>query len=198
MRSAFLIIMTLLLACVPAVHAQTSDQKGGPAETKQEERKNVLYQWTDGKGVVHITDDLNKIPGKFRPNARRLESTPGAEETPGGPGQQPGVSPPSGFSDDEEREADRKAEWQLRMKVAKQKLADAERRYRELEEKRNTLLQGWGGPASGHLEGRAEADRIDQQMKQVQKEIDDAHNYIEVVLPDEARKAGVPPGWMRE
>lgn len=198
MRPVLLIIMMLLFAGVPAVHAQTSDQNSGPVETKQEERKNVLYQWTDGKGVVHITDDLNKIPGKYRPNARRLETTPEAEGTPGGPGQQPGVSPPPGYSDDEERDADRKAEWQLRMKVAKQKLADAERRYRELEEKKNILLQGWGGPASGHLEGREEADRIDQQMKQVQKEIDDARNYIEVGLPDEARKAGVPPGWLRE
>jgi hypothetical protein len=194
MRSALLIITALLLVGVPAVQAQTSDQKSGPAETKQEERKSVLYQWTDGKGVVHITDDLNKIPGKYRPNARKLESTPGTEETPGPPGQQPGVS----TSSDEEREADLKEEWRLRMKVAKQKLADAERRYRELEQKRNTLLQSWGGPASGHLQEREEADRIDQQMKQVQKEIDDARNDVEVVIPDEARKAGLPPGWLRE
>ncbi len=195
MKPVLLIIMMLLLAGVPAVHAQTSAQDGGPAETKQEEQKNVLYQWTDGKGVVHITDDLNKIPEKYRPNARRLETTPGAEETPGGPGRQPSVSPPSGYSDD--RDADRKAEWQGRMKAAKQKLADAERRYRELEEQRNILLRGWGGPASGHIAGREEADRIDQQMTQVQKEIDDTKNYIEVGLPDEARKAGVPPGWLR-
>ncbi len=192
-----IIIMTLLLAGVPAVHAQTSDQNGGPAEKKQEERKNVLYQWTDGKGVVYITDDLNKIPEKYRPNALRLETAPGAEETPGGSRQQPGVSSPSGYSDDA-REAGLKAEWQMRLKVAKQRLADLEQRYRELEEKRNTLLQGWGGVASGHIEGREEAARIEDEMKQVQKEINSARNEIEVVIPEEARKAGVPPGWLRE
>jgi hypothetical protein len=35
-------------------------------------------------------------------------------------------------------------------------------------------------------------------MKQVQKEKDDARNEVEVVIPEAARKAGVPPGWLRE
>jgi hypothetical protein len=35
-------------------------------------------------------------------------------------------------------------------------------------------------------------------MKQVQKEIDDTRNRINVVIPEEARKAGIPPGWLRE
>jgi hypothetical protein len=35
-------------------------------------------------------------------------------------------------------------------------------------------------------------------MKGVQSEIDAARNDLDVVIPEEARKAGVPPGWLRE
>jgi hypothetical protein len=189
--------MLALLTCVSGISAQAADQNGGQEGQKQEERKSVLYQWTDGKGVVHITDDLNKIPEKSRSNARRLETSPGTAETPG-PSGETGISPTPDKSAGDEREADLKEEWQLRMKRAKERLADAERRYFALEEKRNNLLGSWGGPASGHLAGREEADRIDQEMKQVKKEIDAARNEVENVIPEDARKAGVPPGWLRE
>ncbi len=195
--SIIIIMMTALSAGVSAGFGQTAGPSSGQEEKKQEERKGVLYQWTDGKGVVHITDDLNKIPQKYRSNARRLETAPGTAETPSTSGG-PAISPAPGESADEEREANLKEEWQLRMKRAKEGLADAERRYRALEEKRNNLLGSWGGPASGHLEVREEADRIDQEMKQVQKEINAAKNEVENVIPDDARKAGVPPGWLRE
>ncbi len=197
MRSALFILVLVLLTCVSGISAQTADQNGGQGGKKQEERKSVLYQWTDGKGVVHITDDLNKIPEKYRSNARRLETAPETSETPG-PSGGTRISPGTGESQGEEREADLKEEWQQRMKRAKERLADAERRYHALEEKRNNLLGSWGGPASGHLEGREEADRVDQELKQVQKEIDADRNEVENVIPEAARKAGVPPGWLRE
>ncbi len=196
MRFVLSIIMVLFLACVSAGIAQTADQNGEQGEKKQEERKSVLYQWIDGKGNAHITDDLNKVPSKYRSKAKRLESTEGTGET-------PAAAPPpedeeGARVDREEREDNLRAEWQLRMKTAKRRLDDAEYRYHALEEKKNSLAGSWGGPASGHLESREEAERIDQEMQQVQKEIDDARNEIEHVIPEEAHKAGVPPGWLRE
>ncbi len=196
MRLILFILMTLFLAGASVAYAQTADQNGDQGEKKQEERKSVLYQWIDGKGNAHITDDLNKVPSKYRAKAKRLESTDGADET-------QAVAPEpedeeTERADREEREENLKAEWQLRMKTAKRRLADAEYRYRALEEKKNSLGGSWGGPASGHLESREEAERIDQEMHEVQKEIDDARNEIENVIPEEARKAGVPPGWLRE
>ncbi len=198
MRLILSTMMIFLLAGAPAAFAQTADQKAGQGEKKQEERKSVLYQWTDGKGVVHITDDPNKIPEKFRANARRLETTKGTKETEGVPPSSEEEQIEENRKAREEREADLKDEWQHRMQRAKQRLADAEQRYHALEEKRNNLLGSWGGPASGHLEAREEADRIDQEMKQVQAEIDAARNEVQNEIPEAARKAGVPPGWLRE
>ncbi len=188
-----LIVFVFLLTGAPG-YAQVDDQTGSQEQKTQEE--HYLYQWTDSKGVVHITDSLGKVPAKYRSEAQKLESSPGTEVMEKQSGQQ-GITSPSGNTDNELRNA-QKEEWQNRMKAAKQRLADAEQRYRDLAQQRDLLLGSWGGPASGHLEGRGEADRIQQQMDQVQREIDDARNQIEVVIPDEARKAGIPPGWLRE
>jgi hypothetical protein len=40
--------------------------------------------------------------------------------------------------------------------------------------------------------------QIENDMQRTRREIDDIKNEINTVIPDEARKAGVPPGWLRE
>ena len=192
MRQVFLIAVFLFLSmsALPAP-AQTAGSVGGAGE-----RQSYLYQWTDGKGVVHITDGLDKVPEQYRPNARRLEAAPEEGATPKQPGQQ-GVSSPAGNGEDQ-REAQQKALWQQRLRDAKQRLAGAEQRYRELEQRRTALLGQWGTPAYAPPAARIEAERLSEEMKGVQKEIDNARNEVEVVIPEEARKAGVPPGWLRE
>jgi len=194
MRYYLLIVFVFLLTGAPG-YAQVADQAGSQEQKTQEE--HYLYQWTDSKGVVHITDSLGKVPAKYRSEAQKLESSPGTEVTEGQPDQK-SMTSPSGNSGSEELRNAQKEDWQNRMKAAKQTLADAEQRYADLAQQRDLLLGSWGGPASGQLAGRQEADRIQQQMDQVQREIDDARNQIEVVIPDEARKAGIPPGWLRE
>ena len=99
----------------------------------------------------------------------------------------------------EEQELESKTAWQERLREWKEQLADAEARYRELDKMHKEALGKWGGGvASGHLEGRAEAEGIEQEMKEVQLAIDEAKNMVEKVIPEEARRAGVPPGWLRE
>ncbi len=195
------IILTtfLLLTTVSPIFSQAADQPGGSEEENQEEKKSYFYQWTDSKGVVHITDGLGKVPEKYRSRAKKLEVLPG--EDIGGRGGQGEYVQPFDSRAQQESEQDLKQEWQLRMKEAKQRLLGAEQRYRELKKKKDELLEKWGGVAaleSGHFEGRAEAERLDEEMKQAQREIDSARNEIEVVIPDEARKASIPPGWLRE
>jgi len=82
-------------------------------------------------------------------------------------------------------------DWKLR-------LADAERRYQALENERNKILMKFGMPGAALPGDRAKVIELEGKMKSIQKEIDDARNMINVVIPDEARKAGIPPGWLRE
>lgn len=207
MRAIILTTVLFLAAAFPIL-SQTVNQPGSPAERLQgeqlpgeenkEEQKHYFYQWTDSKGVVHIADELGKVPEKYRSRARKLESLPGEID---GQGGQIEKTPAIDFREREAEEQDQKEEWQRRMRVAKQQLADAEQHYRELGKRKEKLLEQWGGIAaleSGHFEGREEADRIDQEMKEAQQEIDNARNEVEAVIPDEARKEGIPPGWLRE
>jgi hypothetical protein len=180
MRISIMIVMVLLVTAGAAF-----SQTGG-----DESRKSYLYQWTDDQGVVHITD-VGSIPQKYRDKAIIMEQSRSKEES-----VQPGSSPR--VPDEEGADADAKAEWQLRMTNARNRLADAEQRYADLDQKRQEALGRWGGPASGQLSGPADAAQIEEQMRAVQKEIDNARREIEIVIPDEARKAGVPPGWLRE
>jgi phage-related minor tail protein len=185
------IIMIVFLFAAGAVFAQTDQQK----KTEDEElKKSYLYQWTDDKGVVHITDGLGKVPEKYRDKAVKLE-TPKRDES--GQGEQRTFEQSTPAEQNEEREENNKAEWQQRMKLARQRLTDAERSYQELDQKRNEALVRWAGGASGRIEDRMEAERIEQEMKEAQKEKDDARREVEVVIPEAARKAGVPPGWLR-
>jgi type IV secretory pathway VirB10-like protein len=197
MRSSLLLVFIVSVFIGAPAFAETVDQAESQEQKKQEEQKSYLYQWTDGKGVVHITDNLGKVPKEYRSEAQKLEYHPGVEGTENIPGNQK-IAPNTDESEKEQLLEDQKESWKARMKSAKQRLADAELHYKELEQKRDLALQSWGGPASGQLAGREEAARIEQEMNQVQTEIDNARRQIEVELPDEARKAGVPPGWLRE
>jgi uncharacterized protein YukE len=195
MRVGFFVAAGLLVAVLTAFAQTTNRTVDQKDQTKEQEpKKHLIYEWTDGKGVVHITDQLGKVPARYRSTVRRVEAPAGEEAE---SIERQGL-PDSGIADKENREADLKEDWQQRMKEAKRHLASLEKRYRELDQKRSELQGRWGGAASGHLEDKAEAERIGQEMKQVQQEIDDARNQVEVVIPDEARKAGIPPGWLRD
>jgi hypothetical protein len=191
---ALIIMIMVLMVFAPAALAQTGDQAGS-----NEVKKHYLYEWTDNKGGVHITDDLGEVPERYRSKSRKIEIPKGEEI---GPGQQmqEATGTQSGVATDEQ-EAASKAAWLQRIRDWKERLADAQQRYRDLDQKRKEALAKWGGPAavaSGHLEGRSEADGITQDMKQVQIEIDEAKDMIENVIPEEARRAGIPPGWLRK
>ena len=190
MRALITIVMVLTVF-VPPVFAQTGDQAGS-----QDVKKHYLYEWRDSKGGVHITDNLGGVPEQYRTKSRKIDITKGEEV--GSEQQVQGTTgSPSGVAT-KEQEAASKAAWQQRIRDWKARLADAQKRYQDLDQKRLEALAKWGGPASGHLEGRLEADSIARDMEEVQRDINEAKDMVENVIPEEARRAGVPPGWLRE
>ena len=194
-RAAFFIVACFVIVMTPFVQAGGASvgQEQGREKGKEQE-KHILYEWTDSKGGVHITDQPGTIPERYRSTVHQVE-TPSREKN---ESIEQHSEPDIGISGNAEDEADLKAAWQQRMRKAKQHLSDLEQEYRELDQKRNEELGRWGGVASGHLENKEEAERIGQEMKRIQQEINDARNEIDVVIPDEARRAGIPPGWLRE
>ncbi len=186
MRSLAVIVLFLLASACPAF-AQTSDK------TENRDLKGrYLYEWTNGEGGVHITDDLGEVPERYRSKVRKIEMPQGREV---GGGQASGS--PSGVAT-EEQEAAAKAMWQNRLREWKQQRADAEKQYQKLEQERTSLLGVRGSAALAPIENRQKAEQLQQQMEKVQQEINEARDMVEKVIPEEARRAGVPPGWLRE
>jgi hypothetical protein len=187
----YAIIMAALLAAVFSIGVQTGAQEGNS------ERKSYLYQWTDDSGGIHITNGLGNVPEQYRSKARIMEESRSDE---GEQGQQTqNVSGgTAGPESEEATEEGRKAEWQDLIREWKTRLDQAEKRYRELDQQRTALLMSSGGPAYGPIENKVKAEQIAQQMKEVQQQIHEARNMLDVVIPEDARKAGVPPGWLRE
>lgn len=182
-------VLTFFLILIAG--AAFGDIKAEPKD--KDAKKRYLYEWTDSKGAIHITDGFGKIPGKYRSKARKVESpkmqdSDGAENrAPGPQGHIPAYEPDQG-----------KAVWQQRIRSWKNRLADAEKRYQDLEQERNELLLARGAPALAPIENKMKAEQIEQQMKKLQEQIESAKHLITKVIPEEARKAGVPPGWLRE
>lgn len=93
--------------------------------------------------------------------------------------------------------------WKDRAKKWQEKKADAEGRYKEAEgdwAKYNGLLTGVDPSSISQydlirfqdLRGAARVE-----MDRAKADLDEANRMIDEVLPEEARKAGAPPGWLR-
>jgi hypothetical protein len=172
------------------------------ASADDKDQKRYLYQWTDERGSVHISDSLEKVPAKYRAKASRMEQgLAGGEGVP--QAEEPVREAPGGFSlsDDaaSQDEETLKMEWQQRMYDARQRMAEAEQRLERGTERLKALQEKAGYGLYGYTpEAAAEAARLEEEISRAQIDLDHARNEVENVIPEQARKAGIPPGWLRE
>jgi hypothetical protein len=184
-------IIAILFVVVASAAAQNE-----PQPDPEQGRKRFFYQWVDAKGTVHIADSIAKVPEQYREAARRIEAGSTQDETIAG--QQTRQAPSSSGHDSRSSEAADRQAWQQRIRDWKVKQAEAEKRYQDLDRERNDLIRPWGSAALAPIASRQRIEKIGQEMHEVQQEIVNARNMIEAVIPEEARKAGVPPGWLRD
>lgn len=188
-RQIFFAVAASVLLLSGAARAEDTERPPG----RKEEERRFLYQWTDENGIVHITDDIGNVPEKFRGRAKRSEIFPEKE----------GITPVPAreaeqYQPDIGNEQRLKAEWHQRFKEARSRLENAEARRSQLQKEKADLFAAWGSPALAPVANRQRAEEIDSELDEIQKEIEDARRYLETTLPDEARRAGIPPGWIRE
>ena len=168
----------------------------GAAAYAQEE-SGGLYTWTDKNGVVHMTDSLDKVPGEYRSRTQKTDSgISGGNVVPEAQSPTaPSTSDQGGVND-----AVLKAQWQARMLDAKRRLQNAENNYQRLEKRKSDLQAQWGssGSALPPQDVLDQMNKLDVDLSRAKTEIDNARDQINNVIPDEARRAGIPPGWLRE
>jgi hypothetical protein len=155
-----------------------------------------VYRWTDADGKVHYTSDLERVPQAQRDAAKasvarekkgavmRIESRPppapaADEPAPEAAPEEPG--PVYGGRDE--------ATWRAESK----RLRDAVERLESEAEACSAGEFRWSAGAGGRAEGEASADACGR----VRSELAMNRRWLDA-LEDDAHRAGVPPGWLRD
>lgn len=168
-----------------------------------------VYKYIDKKGNVHYTDNPDMLPEPQRSKVlkeleeqikkeqeRRLKE-PGIE----GPHERlPSRThrvekhPNTATKRLKQRKASRKT-WKQRGEKAREKVAELEKKCAELKTERdrsNTDRLTFSKPGAGQRYQKAQAA-----FQKCQQDLEKARTYLEDGLPEQARKAGIPPGWIR-
>lgn len=188
--SSISVIITILCLALPVL---------SPAEEGDEPLKPSLYQWTDDRGGVHVTDSLQKVPERHRSSVKRmLERSDDPAGTPAAPPEvlpQGDYGPGSGGDEESQKQG-----WQRRIRDARQRLRSlTERREALLQEKEEVYRSGGVTTTYGITpDAKQKLDRIEKDLAEVDRQAKQTEQEITVDIPEEARRAGVPPGWLRE
>jgi hypothetical protein len=179
-----------------------------------------VYQWTDKKGTVHFTDDPEQLPEPQRSKALRelyekqeqekkerksrpktptrlkkspVSSYPNERLPPASKKKRPAptkVVEPERTSQKSEKEI-----WQEKADRARKEVQDLSEKCKRLEtlrdqSSRNSLVYARPGDRQKHQQAI-------QDLEICQKDLKEAQDYLNKNLPEEARRAGIPPGWLR-
>lgn len=171
-----------------------------------------VYKYVDKKGTVHYTDNPDKLPEPQRSKVlRELEEKIKKEQERRRRLKEQGLEvpderlppPPPPRLDNrphpatnrlDKRKAARKT-WEERGKKARERVANLEEKCAELKTERDhnaTDRLTFSRPGAGQRYKKSQAA-----YQNCQKELERARNHLDVELPEQARKAGVPPGWIR-
>jgi len=182
-------LMILLLCFLPSVQVvQAADDL------------RYLYQWKDDQGVVNMADDLDKVPPKYRSRTTRmLQPGAGKEELDREETRERSKPEHIDTGAARDQEEQQKAEWHQRMMDARGRLAETEERLQRAELEFKAFQEKHGAGLYGYTPSdQVELDRLNEEVRSAQKDREEARNIIENGIPEEARKSGVPPGWLRE
>jgi hypothetical protein len=185
-----------------------------------------IYRWVDEHGVVGFTDNPSRLPEKYQGSVEsygEAETQPGERATIlGGPDETE-----SNFPEDLDFNGHNREWWENRvrdMNVQKEALLIEKKR---LQEEHDVSYNIWLNPfAPGNQnigkindairqgqrpdpklffglpipepEIGQNLDDIKNQIAQVDNELSEIDHALNVDLPDEARRAGAPPGWLRD
>jgi hypothetical protein len=154
------------------------------------------YEWVDSQGVMHFTDDSDKIPFKYRNKVRQLDlaPVPGEKELPPAqPQQQPAVETIPAVDEAKSLYGGHDATWwragfkarRDEMKTIQEALPDKKEKLNVLRRKRNLYQKS--GDRTAYYDLLVEIEKDEARIKELQGQLAD--------LDAEAAKSGVPQEW---
>ncbi|MDA8101155.1 MAG: DUF4124 domain-containing protein [Nitrospiraceae bacterium] len=156
-----------------------------------------LYKWLDGKGRENYTNDLTRIPQEYRANAQVVgaaqdKPSEDRKEEPAPVKKDRAVQAGQPHVDNEGRSEgwwrERADNLRKQIRTEDDNIAYYKEKRRECEEKQKNYV----GIKTDCSQLYAES------QKQTEWKRENLRKRLEDDLPDEARKAGAYPGWVRE
>ena len=182
-----------------------------------------VYRWTDEKGTIHLTDDPTLVPEKFRDQIKEKElpkepappavpkpskevPTKGAPSK-GGPSRDapPKEIPPKQEPKPAPEQKDLLGRgedwWRARVREWNEKLLTAQKNYEsanaDWKGREKELEQSKFKPESLKRKLRAEVQTLEGKAKDLERQIAEAKNMLEKVLPKEAEQYRADPNWLK-
>jgi hypothetical protein len=154
-----------------------------------------VYKWVDEKGVVHFTDDMTKIPDKYRPKTDKIgvpeeKSEPKLERDSSQKKKEDHYKDQLGRG--EEYWKSKVDEWKKKLRIAQEKIETARIKYNELTEKFNDSKS-----SVERNQIKRERDQFKQEMDQYKSHIEEARIMLEKKIPEEAEIYKAKPEWVK-
>lgn len=162
-----------------------------------------IYQWVDGKGTLHFTDDLSLVPERYRNQVQKKK--PPKEPS-------PSLSPQVDQSDETERKFEPPPEqkdlmgrgeewWRTKAKEWSEKLLNAQKNYEtayaNYKKKEKELEESKFKPKSLQRKLKSEMKALEEKVNDWKKQREEAKNMLEKVLPKEAEESKADLDWIK-
>ena len=191
MKRVLAISAALIVTCASLASAQPSMTKPLADVARAEEaRRQAVKKPAKVMTNKDLTPDISKGVGGTTTVTPVTDSTTPANATPGTPA---GAAPPATAGAKQDQ-----AFWQGRMKEARDKLQRSQLFADSLQTRINSLTTDFVNRDDPAQRSKIEQDRNAAlaELERVKKDIADQNKAIQGI-EDEARRAGVPPGWLR-
>jgi hypothetical protein len=189
----FQLLLAAVLPLLVFADAATAQSLADVARAEQARRKGMKRE-----GKVYTNDDLKGVAGNAAPEPPATSpATPASGETPASPGTAAKPEPEKPAPKTEEARKDEKY-WKERMTALQNALSRNKILADALQSRVNALTADFAsrdnpvqraGIEKDRRSALAEMDRVKQDTEKTGKAI--------TALEEEARKANVPPGWLR-
>jgi hypothetical protein len=178
---ALLLFGAAVLAATPPAAAQekgAGESRDGEAVEEPAEAEDAEEAWDSPEGEIEPaeeeTSDDEVEPPDSEPEPEETEEE--ADEAPG--------------SVDEAEEADEETRWRERHQQMLSAVADAERRSAEAQGQRSMLGDRYSYRGRSRAQILSDVESAGRALEKAQRDLDRFY--------EEARRADVPPGWVRE
>ena len=157
-----------------------------------------IYQWVDEKGTVHFTDDISLVPEKFQDQVKKkkvpVEPVSPSKNVPEEPKPEPDTERKDLLGRGEDWWRDKATEWNQKLKNAKK---DFEAAQAALKAKEKELEQSIYKPDSFKRRLQAEIKGLEENANSWKRQVDEAKNMLEKVLPKQAEEYRADPSWVK-